>query len=92
MRSVARDETLIGLDAHGEVRGLTPEDREILKQSWDDLMRGTTKKDLAILRFKKFAAGAGKESVELFKAVAGSACSTSCEATFRLEKNLRDIL
>lgn len=44
-----------------ELDGLKPDERDALKGSLDDLVRDTVRTPLAVVRFKKLAAKAGKE-------------------------------
>lgn len=45
-----------------ESEGLSPEEKEQLKKSFDDLMRDTPRTELAAMRFKKLAIKTGKDA------------------------------
>lgn len=61
----------------GEMEGLTPEERELMKQSLDQIVRDTPQTTLAATRFKKLATKAGKGAAaaiwELVKDLASEA-------------------
>jgi hypothetical protein len=50
-----------------ELENLTPQEREILKKSLDDIIRDTPQTPLASTRFKKIVAKAGKVAVDGFR-------------------------
>lgn len=50
-----------------EQENLTPEERETLKNSLDDIVRDTSHATVGATRFKKLVAKAGKEAAEGFK-------------------------
>ncbi|HEM62151.1 MAG TPA: DUF2321 domain-containing protein [Chloroflexi bacterium] len=52
-----------------ELHGLTPQEREILKSSLDDLVSDTPRTALAATRFKKLVAQAGPVVAEAFKEI-----------------------
>ncbi len=52
-----------------EVDNLTPEERELLKKSLDDIVRDTPQTEVAATRFKKIVAKAGKVAVDGFKVI-----------------------
>lgn len=52
-----------------EIDGLTPDERETLKGTLDDLVRDSARTQVAALRFKKLAAKVGKEGAGLLKSV-----------------------
>lgn len=52
-----------------ETDGLTNEEKENLSRSLDDLVRDTPQTQVAIARFKKFAAKAGSATVEAMKTI-----------------------
>ena len=61
-----------------ELDELTPEERELLKKSLDDIMLDTPQTIVAATRFKKIAAKAGKATVkELRKLVVDIASETA---------------
>lgn len=60
---------LAAKDYAADLEKLTPEEREQLKSSLDDLIRETPRSELASLRFKKLIKKAGKESYEGMKHV-----------------------
>ena len=52
-----------------EIENLSPEEREILKKSLDDIVRDTPQTTVAVNRFKKIVAKAGPVAAEGFKKI-----------------------
>ena len=50
-----------------EIEGLTPEERNILKRSLDDIVRDTPHTTVAATRFKRLAVKSGKATAEGFR-------------------------
>lgn len=64
-----------------ELSELSPEDRDRLNASLDELMRESPKTEIASLRFKKIAAKLGHDGYELLKSVAGDLLSETIKKT-----------
>jgi hypothetical protein len=65
----------------GELDGLNEEDRNLLKQSLDELITDSPKTEVASLRFKRIMKKVGKESYETVKAVVTDLLSESIKKT-----------
>jgi hypothetical protein len=52
-----------------EITGISEDDRNILNQSLDEIVRDTPQAQVAAVRFKKIATKLGKEAADAFKKI-----------------------
>jgi hypothetical protein len=64
-----------------ELDGLDAEERQLLKQSLDDLVTDSPKTEVAGLRFKQLVKKVGKESYDAVKTLATDLVSESIKKT-----------
>lgn len=72
---------LAAQDLAKEVEGLSREDRSILKQSIDDIVKDSPNSPVAALRFKKVMVKAGKTAAGMFKDILVEIASEAAKKT-----------
>ena len=73
------DRILAAQDLAREVEGLSKEDRSILEQSIDDIVKDSPNSPVAALRFKKIMVKAGKTAADMFKDILVSVASEAAK-------------
>lgn len=64
-----------------EIDRLTPQDREILKQSLPELGRDSPRTDLAVTRYSKLREKMGKTAASAFDKVVGALATAAVKTT-----------